>query len=106
MYNLKLNADVVVLCTCDTGMGKEVKGESLVSMRRGIMYSGTLRVLASFWKVNDKATSKLMTEFYGQFLQNHKKPAESVRIAQNFQHSNPNRKSHYWAAFQLHGEWN
>jgi CHAT domain-containing protein len=71
------------------------------------MYSGTPRVLASRWKVDDKATAKLMTEFYRQLLQNHKKPADALRIAPNFQRSNPDRKSpYYWAAFQLHGKWN
>jgi CHAT domain-containing protein len=63
MYNLHLSAELVVLSACDTALGKEVKGEGLMSMVRGFMYSGTPRVLASLWKVDDEATAELMKEF-------------------------------------------
>src|SRR5262249_10921698 len=69
IYNLKLSAELVVLSACETALGKEIKGEGLMSMVRGFMYSGTPRVLASLWKVNDDATAELMKEFYRQVLQ-------------------------------------
>jgi CHAT domain-containing protein/tetratricopeptide (TPR) repeat protein len=106
MYNLKLSADLVVLSACDTGLGKEVKGEGLMSMVRGFMYSGTPRVLASLWKVDDVATAELMTEFYKQLLENNQTPADALHLAQIVQRTKPGRVSpYYWAGFQIHGEW-
>jgi len=107
MYNLQLAAELVVLSACDTGLGKEVKGEGLMSMVRGFMYSGTPRVLASLWKIDDEATAELMTEFYKNLLQNNMTPAAALRQAQITQMQKKSRQSpYYWAGFQLQGEWN
>ncbi len=56
IYNLRLNADLVVLSACQTGLGKEVKGEGLIGLTRGFMYAGSPRVVASLWQVDDLAT--------------------------------------------------
>src|SRR5262249_54751991 len=50
VYNLKLNADLVVLSGCQTALGKDVKGEGLVGLTRGFMYAGAPRVVASLWR--------------------------------------------------------
>jgi CHAT domain-containing protein len=106
MYNLSLSAELVVLSACDTALGKEVKGEGLMSMVRGFMYSGTPRVLASLWKVDDEATAELMKEFYKHLLQEGMTPAASLRQAQITQMQKKSRQSpYYWAGFQLQGEW-
>lgn len=60
IYNLKLPAELVVLSACQTGLGKEVKGEGLVGLTRGFMYAGAARVVVSLWNVNDKATADLI----------------------------------------------
>ncbi|HEU0175852.1 MAG TPA: CHAT domain-containing protein, partial [Blastocatellia bacterium] len=60
IYNLKLPAELVVLSACQTGLGKEIKGEGLIGLTRGFMYAGAPRVVASLWKVDDRATSELM----------------------------------------------
>src|SRR5207244_8117426 len=60
IYNLNLPADLVVLSACNTGLGREVRGEGLVGMVRGFMYAGAPRVVASLWKVDDEATAELM----------------------------------------------
>ena len=57
IYNLKLPAELVVLSACQTGLGKEIKGEGLVGLTRGFMYAGAARVVVSLWSVNDKATA-------------------------------------------------
>ena len=106
MYNLSLSAELVVLSACDTALGKEVKGEGLMSMVRGFMYSGTPRVLASLWKVDDEATAELMTEFYKQHLEFGLTPAAALQQAQIVQMRKTSRQSpYYWAGFQLQGEW-
>jgi len=107
MYNLHLSAELIVLSACDTALGKEVKGEGLMSMVRGFMYSGTPRVLASLWKVDDEATAELMKEFYKQVLESGLTPAAALRQAQIAQMQKKSRQSpYYWAGFQLQGEWN
>ena len=68
IYNLKLPAELVVLSACQTGLGKEIKGEGLVGLTRGFMYAGAARVVVSLWNVNDKATADLMTKFYEKML--------------------------------------
>jgi CHAT domain-containing protein len=106
MYNLKLSAELVVLSACETALGKEVKGEGFMSMVRGFMYSGTPRVLASLWKVDDEATAELMKEFYKHLLENGLSPAAALRQAQITQSQKKSRQSpYYWAGFQLQGEW-
>jgi CHAT domain-containing protein/Tfp pilus assembly protein PilF len=107
IYSLKLSADLVVLSACNTALGKDVKGEGLIGMVRGFMYSGTQRVIASLWKVDDDATAELMTEFYHQLLERKLSPAAALRQAQIAQLQKKSRQApFYWASFQLMGEWN
>src|SRR5204863_5294886 len=68
IYNLKLPAELVVLSACQTGLGKDIKGEGLVGLTRGFMYAGAARVVVSLWNVNDKGTADLMTKFYEKML--------------------------------------
>jgi CHAT domain-containing protein len=106
IYNLNLPADLVVLSACETGLGKDVKGEGLVGLTRGFMYAGATRVVASLWKVDDVATSKLMGKFYEAMLSQGRRPAEALREAQ-IEMWKQKRWSYpyYWAAFVLQGEW-
>lgn len=67
-YNLNLNADLVVLSSCESGVGKLVRGEGLLSLTRGFICSGAKNLLVSLWKVSDKHTSKLMVDFYKNVL--------------------------------------
>ena len=106
IYTLRLNADMVVLSACQTGLGKEVKGEGLIGLVRGFMYAGAPRVMASMWEVDDAATAELMKHFYKGVLQEKLTPAAALRAAQ----IEMLKKSHwqspyYWGAFVLQGEW-
>jgi CHAT domain-containing protein/Tfp pilus assembly protein PilF len=106
IFNLKLPAELVVLSACETGLGKDVKGEGLVGLTRGFMYAGARRVIVSLWNVNDKATASLMGHVYAGMLKTHKTPAASLRAAQIEMLHQPQWKSpYYWAAFVLQGEW-
>jgi len=106
IFNLRLPADLVVLSACQTGLGKEVKGEGLVGLTRGFMYAGAARVVASLWQVNDAATAELMKRFYGRMLQDGMRPAAALRAAQIEMWKKPQWQSpFYWGAFVLQGEW-
>ena len=69
MYNLNLKADLLVLSSCQSGLGKYVKGEGIIAMTRGFFYSGVRNIIFSLWKVYDKQTNELMTEFYDRLLE-------------------------------------
>ena len=106
IFNLKLPADLVVLSACQTGLGKEIKGEGLVGLTRGFMYAGAARVVVSLWSVNDKATAELMTKFYEKMLKQGARPAAALRAAQVEMWKQKQWQSpYYWAAFTMQGEW-
>jgi CHAT domain-containing protein/tetratricopeptide (TPR) repeat protein len=106
IYNLQLNADLVVLSACETGLGKEIKGEGLIGLTRGFMYSGAPRVVASLWNVDDLATSELMKLFYQRMLKDGLPAGAALRAAQ-LELSRQKRwaSPYFWAGFVLHGEW-
>jgi len=106
IYNLQLNADLVVLSACETGLGKEIKGEGLIGLTRGFMYSGAPRVVASLWNVDDLATAELMKLFYQRMLKDGLPAGAALRAAQ-LELSRQKRwaSPYFWAGFVLHGEW-
>lgn len=106
IYNLKLPADLVVISACESGVGKQYKGEGLIALTRGFMYAGAARVVASLWSVNDAATAALMTEFYKEMFTNGKKPAAALRAAQlSISKQKAWREPYFWAGFVIQGEW-
>jgi CHAT domain-containing protein/Tfp pilus assembly protein PilF len=106
VYNLKLPAEVIVLSACETGLGKEIRGEGLVGLTRGFMYAGAPRVVVSLWSVNDKATAELMGKFYRKMLVERERPASALRAAQvEMWKQQQWQAPYYWAAFVLQGEW-
>jgi len=106
IYNLQLNADLIVLSACETGLGKEIKGEGLIGLTRGFMYSGAPRVVASLWNVDDLATAELMKLFYQRMLKDGLPAGAALRAAQ-LELSRQKRwaSPYFWAGFVLHGEW-
>jgi CHAT domain-containing protein len=106
IYNLKLSADLVVLSACQTALGKEIRGEGIVGLTRGFMYAGAARVVASLWRVDDRATAELMRRFYEAMLGEKLRPAAALRAAQVSMWKEKRWQApYYWAAFTLQGEW-
>jgi CHAT domain-containing protein len=106
IYNLKMPAELVVLSACETGLGKDVRGEGLEGLTRGFMYAGARRVVVSLWNVNDKATAALMQRLYTGMLRTDKTPAAALRAAQiEMLRSGQWQAPYYWAAFVMQGEW-
>jgi CHAT domain-containing protein len=106
IFDLKLNADLVVLSACQTGLGKLIRGEGMVGLTRAFMYAGTPSVLVSLWSVSDMSTSVLMGEFYKNLIKNKFSKTDALRRAQLALISNE-KYAHpfYWAPFVLIGDW-
>ncbi|MBN1479577.1 CHAT domain-containing protein [candidate division KSB1 bacterium] len=107
IFNLDLDADLVVLSACQTALGKEIRGEGLIGLTRGFMYAGASRVVASLWKVDDEATAELMRRFYGFMLSEEQlSPAAALRQAQlSILQEKRWNSPYYWAAFVMQGDW-
>jgi CHAT domain-containing protein len=106
IYNLRLNADLVVLSACRTALGEEIQGEGLVGLTRGFLYAGAARVAATLWEVDDRATGEVMKRFYQRMLARGERPAAALRAAQIELWKNKGWEApYYWAAFTLQGEW-
>jgi CHAT domain-containing protein/tetratricopeptide (TPR) repeat protein len=106
IYNLKLAADLVVLSACQTALGKDIRGEGIVSLTRGFMHAGAPRVVASLWNVDDAATAELMSRFYREMIVNGLKPAAALRAAQlDLANEKRYQSPYFWAAFVIQGEW-
>jgi len=102
-YNLNLNADLVVLSSCESGLGKLFKGEGMIGLTRGFLYSGTTNIMFSLWKISDKHTSELMIGFYKQLISG-KSYSESLRQAKLKMITNQiTARPRSWAGFLLIG---
>jgi CHAT domain-containing protein len=106
IYGLNLNADLVVLSACDLGIGKDIKGQGLMSLTNGFLQVGAKSVVSSLWKVDDYATSELMNNFY-QILADEKiTTTQALRKAKIKMRENPRYNSpYYWAAFNVQGDF-
>ena len=113
VFNLRLGSPLVMLSACETGLGKEKRGEGVMGLTRAFMYAGAPTVGVSLWSVADKSTADLMTDFYKRLLAT--PPSASgggvsasaaMRDAQlamitGKKYSAP----FYWAPFVLVGDW-
>ena len=100
LYTLRLNANLVTLSACETGLGKIASGDDVVGLTRGFLYAGASSVVASLWKVDDLATSELMTGFYANLKKTNKRDAlrqAQLETKKKFPHP------YFWAAFYLTG---
>jgi CHAT domain-containing protein len=108
IYNLDLPVDLVVLSACQTGIGKQVRGEGLIGLTRGFMYAGAPRVVASLWSVDDEATALLMKRFYRHMLGRERMSAAAALRKAKIEMMGANDESsapYYWAGFVLQGDW-
>ena len=101
IYNLNLRADLIVLSSCQSGVGKLIRGEGLLSLTRGFLYAGAKNLLVSLWKVSDKQTSELMLSFYQNMLLG-KSYSASLRQAKLELINNPKTAfPKFWSGFVL-----
>ena len=95
----------MVLSACQTALGKEIKGEGLLSLTRGFMYAGASRVAATLWKVDDEASKELMILFYRKMLIEKLPPAAALREAQMamWKQKAPHQQSVFLGSLRLAG---
>ena len=107
IYDMKLNAEMVVLSACQTALGKNVKGEGITGLTRAFMFAGSRRVVASLWKIDDSATAELMTSFYRHLLKEKLTTSAALRAAQiEISKERRWREPFYWAGFFISGDFN
>jgi CHAT domain-containing protein len=108
VFNLRLGSPLVMLSACETGLGKEKRGEGVMGLTRAFMYAGAPTVGVSLWSVADKSTADLMTDFYKRLLTtNDTTSSSALRGAQLAMISGKKYSApFFWAPFVLVGDWN
>ncbi|MFZ6029085.1 MAG: CHAT domain-containing protein [Chloroflexota bacterium] len=101
VYNLELDASLVTLSACETGLGQVTAGDDLVGLTRGFLYAGAASLVVSLWMVDDDSVTRLMKTFY-QALQRGVQKAQALRDAYQSlkeEYAHP----YYWAPLALVG---
>ncbi|MFK7972950.1 MAG: CHAT domain-containing protein [Bacteroidia bacterium] len=101
IYNLSLNADMVVLSACQTGTGGLQKGEGVISLARAFAYAGAKNIATSLWQIDDQSTAVIMKSYY-TFLANGLPKDVALQQAKLLfikQHSGISAHPFFWSAF-------
>jgi CHAT domain-containing protein/Tfp pilus assembly protein PilF len=106
LYSLHLQADLVVLSACETGLGRDMRGEGILGLTHGFLHAGASQVIASLWPVRDRAAAELMQRLYRAMLRDGMRPSAALRTAQlQMQMQRTWRDPYFWAAFVAQGDW-
>jgi len=104
IYNLRMQADLIVLSACQTGIGKLEKGEGILGLPRTFFYAGARSVVSTLWKVEDKTTANFMNFFY-KFLSQGRDKARAMKLAKLEMIDSKYSHPFYWGAFILNGDY-
>ncbi|MBL7827282.1 MAG: CHAT domain-containing protein [Saprospiraceae bacterium] len=106
LYNFNLNADVVLLSACETGIGEVQRGEGISSLARAFAYAGAKCIISSLWSVNDRSTMELVDHFYGELKKGKPKNLALANAKRMYLDQNPGRQSHpfFWAGMVAVGD--
>ncbi len=100
---MSLNADVVALTACQSGLGRHVSGEGTMGMGRAFQYAGAKAVLMSLWSVSERASVNLVEGFF-KHLKEGKSKLEAMRLARKEIREAGYEHPFFWAPFILVGE--
>lgn len=102
--SLSINADLVVLSACETGLGKFQRGEGVLSLARSFREAGAKGVLMTQWSIDDRATAGLIQEFFRHYNEG-EKASSALRTAQmDYLQSYDKNHPYYWSGLVLVGE--
>lgn len=105
IFQLDLNADLVTLSACETGICTLRFGDEIMGLTRAFLFAGAKSLVHTLWPVYSISTSKLMVKFYENLLSGQSK-LDSLRNAQlELLHSHRFNNPFYWAPFVLVGDW-
>ncbi len=101
IYNLKLNADLVVLSACQTGVGELLQGEGIISLARAFAYAGAKSIVMTLWSVNDRQTKDIMIDFHLNLRKGMNKDKALWKAQRKYLELNEGEKAspYYWAPF-------
>jgi CHAT domain-containing protein len=107
LLNLDMNSGLVILSACESGTGKLVKGEGLISIGRAFRYAGSQSMIMSLWKINDLSASEIIGSFCN-FLKKGKARDVALRRAK-LEYLTDSRNAgsthpYYWSAFVMIGD--
>ena len=103
VYELGLDADLVVLSACETTLGRRVRGEGVFALSRGFLAAGARRVVASLWSVDDEATAELMRAFFAELGRGTAPSAALTAAKRSLRNDARFADPFYWAPFALSG---
>jgi CHAT domain-containing protein/tetratricopeptide (TPR) repeat protein len=105
LESVRLDAELVTLSACASGLGMETVGEGIQGLTRAFHHAGARSIVASLWDVSDRSTADLMTHFYRGLRAGRSKDralaSAQVALIRSGRYAHP----FYWAAFQLSGDW-
>src|SRR3989440_1279158 len=102
LYQMRLDARLVTLSGCATGMNFVAAGDELLGLQRGLFCAGATTLLLSLWDVHDQSTSQLMQFFYRDFLRTGNMAGALQHAMQELRRENPH--PYFWAPFVLVGK--
>ena len=102
LYQMKLNARLVTLSGCATGMNFVAAGDELLGLQRGLFCAGATTLLLSLWDVHDESTAQLMGHFYRHYMQSANMPGALQQAMRELRENKPH--PFYWAPFVLVGK--
>ena len=104
VYNIKLNADLVTLSSCQTGLGELLRGEGIEGINRAFFYAGSSSILMSLWPVNDEASCQLMERFYTHLCSSNSIMDALRKAKLEMIESDVLSHPYYWAGFIASGK--
>jgi CHAT domain-containing protein len=102
LYQMRLNANLVTLSGCATGMNFVAAGDELLGLQRGLFCAGATTLLLSLWDVHDQSTAKLMQHFYREFIRTGQTAGALQHAMKELRQQNPH--PYFWAPFVLIGK--
>lgn len=108
VYGLQLDAESVILSACETGLGRQVRGEGIIGLTRGFLYAGARSVVVSLWTVADESTSRLMQDYFRRLAKDNKSQNDQakhlretkIKMTQDRKYAHP----FFWSPFVLIGK--
>jgi|GEM_PF-4511996 len=101
LLQMNLNADLVTLSACNTGVGKYYEGEGMISLASGFNIAGVDNIVMSLWPVPDNTTAYIMKQFYFHLQKDFDVPQALAQAKLDYLNASDSQLSHpyYWAGF-------